>query len=825
MRPLISQSDVVRQQTPHQTPSFESLERRTLFAALPTDLDLSFSSDGKVITDFGGANDVARAVAIQTDGKIVVAGETQVTVNGVKKTAFAAVRYNKDGTLDDGSATDTTKGDKFAANGKFTRVLDQGGGTGALALVIQKDGKIILGGNAIKSAALGSQWYILRLNKDGTPDTGYGVSGVQSTNIAATLKSSFRAMTLTPEGKLLIAGGVEGDWAVSRLTTDGKFDKFAGISADFGGNDYATAITCDNVGNILVAGNGGASDFALARFTPAGQPDNSFGTLGRTVYKTSAFFIDVSTITFQPHGEIHVGVGLKYKRNNGQTITAGIAQHFTNKGASTGNLEGFGWTSLNGIGTLPGDSQITAGGTSKRSGFEKFYVYGTADGSYREVTFGANTDANVASAFAIAPDGKIVQVGYTTAGGGTKNFAIVRYVGKPTKDFGQITGVVFNDTDQDSVKDTNEAGSGNVRVYIDDNNNGVWDEGDERSFLTDSNGNYKFVVKPGSYRIREVFLPPLAQTLPRDPTGSYLVNITAGKTVGGIDFGNVVYNRPAPKTQIVGSVFFDFDGDGFRDIQKPTEPDLADRVVFLDHNANDVIDPGEPQTKTDAAGNYKFTDLVPGNYRIRDILPAGWTNTDPSSGSFDVMLLPNQTIERHFATTFADDDDTISEVNNRQGNQISVGGSVNFTIGNVTDADLVRFTVKKGQKVGFDVDRAAGSGVNSFLRLFDANGNQLATNDDAAAPGETKGADSYLEYTFNTAGTYYIAVSNNQNRTYEPRFGYDDNGIGSTGAYKLSLVNISPAPAAAFSQVRVSSMFTKRDERISADDVTRLLLK
>ena len=105
--------------------------------------------------------------------------------------------------------------------------------------------------------------------------------------------------------------------------------------------------------------------------------------------------------------------------------------------------------------------------------------------------------------------------------------------------------------------------------------------------------------------------------------------------------------------------------------------------------------------------------------------------------------------------------------------------------------DLIRFTVKKGQKVGFDLDRASGTSLNSFLRLFDANGNQLASNDDAAAPGETKASDSYLSFTFNTAGTYYIGVSNNANKAYEPRFGYGDGGTGSTGAYKLSLVNIT----------------------------------
>src|SRR5437762_3287860 len=106
-----------------QVATFETLEGRRLFS-VPVDLDASFSGDGKIIADFGGGNDVAHTVAVQNDGKIVVAGEAQVTVNGAQKTAFAALRYNRDGSLDDGSAKDTTAGDKFGVAGKFTRVID-----------------------------------------------------------------------------------------------------------------------------------------------------------------------------------------------------------------------------------------------------------------------------------------------------------------------------------------------------------------------------------------------------------------------------------------------------------------------------------------------------------------------------------------------------------------------------------------------------------------------------------------------------------------------------------------------------------------------------
>jgi hypothetical protein len=292
----------------------------------------------------------------------------------------------------------------------------------------------------------------------------------------------------------------------------------------------------------------------------------------------------------------------------------------------------------------------------------------------------------------------------------------------------------------------------------------------------------------------------------------------AKQNVTGRDFGIAPTNAPISINGIMGSVFFDFDGDGFRDIQNPTEPDIAGRTVYLDLNGNSALDSDEPKYTTNAGGNFYFPNLLPGNYRIGDILPSGWTHTDPASGFFDVYLGAGQTVTCRFATTFADPDDTIAEVDKALSNQISIGGSVNFSISNVTDVDMIRFTAKKGQKVGFDLDRASGSTLNSNLRLFDANGNQLAINDDAAAPGETKGADSYLTFTFPADGKYYIGVSNNQNKKYEPREGYDDNGVGSTGGYKLSLVNI-PTTTLAFSQVEVSSLFTSPGGARGGDDV------
>jgi hypothetical protein len=171
----------------------------------------------------------------------------------------------------------------------------------------------------------------------------------------------------------------------------------------------------------------------------------------------------------------------------------------------------------------------------------------------------------------------------------------------------------------------------------------------------------------------------------------------------------------------------------------------------------------------------------------------------PAGGAFDMTLKAGQSsTANRFGVRAADPDDSIAEVNQRPGNQVKVGGSVHFTISNFSDVDLVQFTVKSDQRIGFDVDRAAGSSLNSYLRLFNSAGRELAANDNAAAPGETaNGADSYLAFTFAAAGTYYVSVSASPNKSYSPLTGAGDSAGGTTGAYKLTLTALAPTRRAA----------------------------
>jgi hypothetical protein len=138
-----------------------------------------------------------------------------------------------------------------------------------------------------------------------------------------------------------------------------------------------------------------------------------------------------------------------------------------------------------------------------------------------------------------------------------------------------------------------------------------------------------------------------------------------------------------------------------------------------------------------------------------------------------------------------DADDTIAEVNLLAANTKTLGQFADLSIDTPTDVDLVKFTVLAGQKVGFDVDARNATNPNTYLRVFNASGTQLVTNNDGIAPGEAASQFSYLEYTFATAGTYYAGVSLNPNLNYSAATGLGDvAGVGSIGAYRLTLNNL-----------------------------------
>jgi len=107
-------------------------------------------------------------------------------------------------------------------------------------------------------------------------------------------------------------------------------------------------------------------------------------------------------------------------------------------------------------------------------------------------------------------------------------------------------------------------------------------------------------------------------------------------------------------------------------------------------------------------------------------------------------------------------------------------------IDDLIDVDMYALDVTIGQTIALDIDRPAGSRLNSYLRVFDEAGLQLAVNDNGRAAGEYFSVDSYLSYAFPAAGRYYVGVSSSANRSYNPVTGEGDRN-GTVGAYTLTL--------------------------------------
>jgi uncharacterized delta-60 repeat protein/uncharacterized repeat protein (TIGR01451 family) len=283
------------------------------------DLDTTFGSGGLVTIDFNGFDDIANAVAIQSDGKIVVAGFA--TVEGIN---FALARLNTDGSLDDGTMDDSTPGDSFGTDGKVETFIN---GTDAINdIVIQSDGKIVAAGatgmvTASVAAGLdGEEFALARYNEDGSLDSGtmgdstpgdsFGNGGIVITDFPGPSDDAAYGVALQTDGKIVAAGvtspipspivaagGTGSDFALARYNEDGSLDSggmgdttpsddfgTAGlVITDFnGGDDVGRDVVIQSDGKIIAGGYTNDSetglDFALARYNTDGSLDDGTGT-------------------------------------------------------------------------------------------------------------------------------------------------------------------------------------------------------------------------------------------------------------------------------------------------------------------------------------------------------------------------------------------------------------------------------------------------------------------------------------------------------------------------------------------------------------------
>ena len=264
--------------------------------------DNTFNATGNVLTNFG-ADDRGTAVAIDWNDKIVVAGFS----NAGGTTDFAVVRYNVDGTLD------TT----FNGTGRVLTDVGIASGDFGTAAVIQADGKIVVGGWS-DASGIPFDFSVVRYNPDGTLDLTFNTTGKVLTDFSGFGSyDTLQALAIQSDGKIVAAGrsnaSGHSNFAVARYTAtgvlDGTFNATGKVLTVFdAGSAMANAVVIQSDGKIVAVGlfddgNPGGVDFALARYNTDGTSDSTFNSTGKVVTNIGGFDVGYG-VAIQSDGKI-----------------------------------------------------------------------------------------------------------------------------------------------------------------------------------------------------------------------------------------------------------------------------------------------------------------------------------------------------------------------------------------------------------------------------------------------------------------------------------------------------------------------------------------
>ena len=411
--------------------------------AAPGDLDPTFGNGGRVTsTKFFG-----NAVAIQSDGKIVAAG------NGLE-------RYNPDGSLDasfgsGGRAVIPGSEIRVGCGGSICHLLPGR----ATAVAVQADGKIIVAGSGVLDndgdTYIGWLFAIERYNANGSLDSSFGTGG-QVVSFDYVVEGGPRAVAIQSDGKIVAAGYKRDfsswDFSTVRYNSNGTLDSTFGtgglVITSFGGIvDEANDVAIQSDGKIVVAGCNRIGsfqtppyiiNFALARYNTDGSPDISFGTGGKVVTPFGDNSFGAKQIVIQPDGKfVAAGSGGDFP-NSGFALTRyntdGLLDPSfgTNGKVLTLFAPGYG-----GAGTvaLQSDGKIVASGygyqgTNSNLSLARYTADGSLDSSFGlgGKVFTPFGDISLGNDAAVQADGKIVVLASTTYP--DPAYALFRYQGR-----------------------------------------------------------------------------------------------------------------------------------------------------------------------------------------------------------------------------------------------------------------------------------------------------------------------------------------------------------------------------------------------------------
>lgn len=405
----------------------------------PGTLDASWASaspigPGKVITQVGGGADVAKASALQPDGKVLIAGYC----TGLSNNDFCALRYNVDGTPDN----------TFGTDGKVISPVANRDDLAA-AIALQPDGRAVLAGQCKVEGSI-NVFCALRYNHDGTLDTSFGSGGTLTSSVSG----SVSAVAVQADGKLVFAGECSGSngnshFCALRYHANGSIDVNFGAAGKAtstigSSGSFSTALALQADGKLLLAGQclGPTSNSAscLLRYDANGAIDVTFGAGGLVVNDQNSIFY-TNALVLQPDGRVTLAgtcfgntpdfCAQRYNANGTLDTTFGTAGKAT---TAVGGVDDY----ATAIALQPDAKLVVAGnctGVNNRDFCAvRYHSDGTLDmafGNGGKVITPVGTGDDSVVAVLVQPDGKLALVGNCTPYASFYDFCAVRYDGGP----------------------------------------------------------------------------------------------------------------------------------------------------------------------------------------------------------------------------------------------------------------------------------------------------------------------------------------------------------------------------------------------------------
>lgn len=386
------------------------------------DLDITFGTNGKVITDVDTGSDYGYAVAVKSDGKIIAAGSSDGKV--------ALVRYTSSGSVDF----------TFGYLGKV--ITEIGTSASILSMKLQPDGKIV-GAGFTYVTQYQIAFFVVRYTSNGSLDNSFGNGGFVTT-VFGNANDYGRALALQPDGKILVTGecgGMQCDFSTVRYNNDGSLDNSFGnggiVITNMGnGLNLPKAIAVQNDNKIIVVGYA-EPGAGMVRYNPDGTIDSQFGTGGK-IFTNLGMETYQTAVVIQPDNKILVAgdyqtyivlsnVIFRYNPDGSPDNSFGTGGMIQAPSGYSDNPKAM---------ILQQNGDIVIAGYSAIGGWSyfelmKFYGNGSVDS-----TFGYNGRVQTefyhydrCNGLAIQPDGNLVAAGYTSVTWDDVRFALARYIG------------------------------------------------------------------------------------------------------------------------------------------------------------------------------------------------------------------------------------------------------------------------------------------------------------------------------------------------------------------------------------------------------------